>query len=119
IASVSVGSSSYTSDEMSGYADHTDQVAYVGTGQQYPITIELEQSGAPIENSAQVLAWIDMDHDGDLDEPGEFVFISEIPLSGTTVNGTITIPMDALLGQARMRIRLHDTHDGSEYANEP
>src|SRR5690606_20404807 len=67
IASVTVGSDTYTSNEMSGYADHTDQVAYVGTGQQYPITIELEESGAPIENSAQVLAWIDMDHDGDLD----------------------------------------------------
>ena len=119
IAAVTVGSTTYTSDEMSGYADHTDQVAYVGTGQQYPITIELEESGTSIANSAQLLAWIDMDHDGDLDGPGEAIFISQDPLPGNIVNGTITIPMDALLGPARMRIRLHDTHDGSGYANTP
>src|SRR5690606_13693865 len=92
IAAVTVGSTSYTSDEMSGYADHTDQVAHVGTGQQYPITIELEESGTSIANSAQLLAWIDMDHDGELDGPGEAVFLSQDPLPGNTVNGTIDIP---------------------------
>ena len=31
--------------------------------------------------------------------------------------GNVTIPMDAVLGETRLRVRLHDTHDGADYEN--
>ncbi len=51
--------------------------------------------------------WIDFNQDGDFDDPGEFVFntTGSKPAAGSTVSGTIAIPITALGGTTRMRVR--------------
>jgi hypothetical protein len=61
--------------------------------------------------------WIDLDQNGDFDGAGELVFTSQVG-SVDIYEGSITIPANATLGMTRMRIRLHDVHDGSAYTND-
>jgi hypothetical protein len=104
-----------------GYTHHLTQTAQVGTGNVYEIIITLDDGGEPMEISEdiQLLAWIDFDHNGILNDPGELVFFTDEATVGNVYTGTVTIPETALLGETRMRIRLHDAHDGTDYTNEP
>ncbi len=55
----------------------------------------------------QVLVWIDYNNNGDFDDAGELVYTSS---TGSGPHSTtITIPATAMLGETRMRVRLHDT----------
>lgn len=58
----------------------------------------------------QILVWIDYNQDGDFEDAGELVFTSSTGAGPHTTN--ITIPATALLGETRMRVRLHDTTSG-------
>ncbi len=51
--------------------------------------------------------WIDFNQDGDFDDAGEFVFntTGSKPGAGSTVTGTVNIPVTALGGTTRMRVR--------------
>jgi hypothetical protein len=63
----------------------------------------------------QVIIYIDFNHNGSFNDPGETVFTSSLPLSSGTVTGNITIPAISatiLQGRTRIRIRLHDTGTG-------
>ncbi len=104
-----------------GYVDNTLlEEAFVGTGlaNEIIITIDDTELQSDLSENAQLLVWIDFNLNGDFSDPGELVHISEDPFLGTVHVGTITIPNNAMLGTTRMRIRLHDRHDGSEYENE-
>ena len=63
-----------------------------------------------------MLVWIDYNQDNDFDDVGELAFVSTIG-STTAYTGSITIPLSAASGSTRMRVRLHDTHDGTAYIN--
>ncbi|MBK8228591.1 MAG: T9SS type A sorting domain-containing protein [Flavobacteriales bacterium] len=67
-------------------------------------------------SESQVLAWIDYNQDFDFGDAGEQVLISAIGALDI-YSGDVTIPLGATLGTTRMRIRLHDTHDGTDYIN--
>jgi hypothetical protein len=63
----------------------------------------------------QLVIFIDFNHNGDFNDPGETVFTSTTPLSSGTVTGNINIPPlspAVLQGTTRIRLRLHDTNNG-------
>lgn len=99
------------------YSDFTAVVGTVEVGQSYPIAVDVNRNGANTSyNTNQVLVWIDYNADGDFEDAGELVFESTIE-SIDVFTGSVTIPAGATLGGTRMRVRLHDTHDGSAYTN--
>ena len=64
----------------------------------------------------EVKIFIDFNHNGDFSDPGETVFTSTGPLASGTVTGNIVIPAissSVLTGRTRLRIRVHDTNNGS------
>lgn len=93
------------------YEDFTDVLGVAQVGMSYPIIIDLANSYASDEG----LVWIDFDQ-SDSFEPGELVFTGD---GVGPYSGNITIPGGAAIGQTRMRIRLHDTEDGTNYQNTP
>jgi hypothetical protein len=95
-----------------GYEDQTAVVATVTAGVDYPLTVTIDGGFA----EDQVLVWIDFDQSNSF-EPSELVLTSAIGVGPHS--GTVSIPLTATAGNTRMRIRLHDTHDGSEYPNTP
>lgn len=101
------------SESFAGYENFQDVVGNVEQGVDYPISISVS-NGFPED---QVLVWIDFDH-SDSFEPSELVFTSTIS-AGPLFEGTVSVPMTATTGNTRMRVRLHDTHDGTDYDNEP
>lgn len=63
----------------------------------------------------EVNIFIDFNHDGDFNDPGETVYTSTGPLASGTVTGNIVIPAlssSVLGGRTKLRIRLHDTGNG-------
>lgn len=101
-----------TSTAGPGYQDFTGQTGVVTQGQAYPIDITVDGGF----DTDQALVWIDFDQ-SDSFEAGELVFTSVTGVG--PYSGTINIPGGAATGSTRMRIRLHDTHDGSTYQNTP
>ncbi|MBK8498423.1 MAG: T9SS type A sorting domain-containing protein [Flavobacteriales bacterium] len=99
------------------YSDFTAVSGSVQQGMDYPINVDVARTGANTSYSEnQVLAWIDWNQDLDFDDAGEQVFVSTIG-SVDIYTGTVSVPAGAAIGSTRMRIRLHDTHDGSDYIN--
>ena len=98
------------------YTDFTSVTGNVQAGQVYAITIGVNSSIGTTYDSNQALVWIDFNQDSDFDDAGEQVFVSTIG-AVTEYTGNVTIPVSASIGTTRMRIRLHDTHDGSLYEN--
>lgn len=99
------------------YSDFTSVTGTVQQGQSYPIGIDVARVGANTSYSEnQVIVWIDWNQDSDFNDAGEQVFVSAIG-SVDIYTGTIAVPAGAPLGTTRMRVRLHDTHDGSSYTN--
>lgn len=99
------------------YTAYLAATANVNAGQSYSISVGVNSSaGGTSFSEDQALAWIDFNQDQDFDDVGEQVFVSVID-GVAAYTGTISIPANATLGVTRMRIRLHDTHDGSQYIN--
>ncbi len=99
------------------YQDFTNVVGEVVGGQTYPIAIDVAREGANTSWSEnQVIVWIDFNQDQDFEDVGELVHTSAVG-SVDIYTGDIAIPATASLGTTRMRIRLHDVHDGSSYPN--
>lgn len=112
ISSVVFADISNNSAGNAGYEDFTAITASVVGGQSYPISVSIAGGYA----TDQVLAWIDWDHNSAFDA-GEIVFSSAIGVGPHT--GNVTVPLTALPGPTRMRIRLHDTYTGPNYQNTP
>ena len=100
ISNVSIG----TINNATGqdyYADYTAMSTVVNVGESYPITIT---NGDPIWTSDQCGIWVDWNQNED--------FSDDVPIvvSGTPGVGpytaTITPPLDALPGLARMRVQI-------------
>jgi PKD repeat protein len=83
-----------------GYADHTDQFA---TASQLS-TINF--SATIIDWGASLKIWVDWNQDGDFTDAGEEVYASSSTFSsGTTVTGSFVVPLDAAVGETRLRVR--------------
>ncbi|MBK9146503.1 MAG: hypothetical protein IPM12_01645 [Flavobacteriales bacterium] len=89
----------------------------VTAGMSYTLSVNVNTTTLTTGFSeSQVLAWIDYNQDFDFDDAGEQVLISAIDALDI-YSGDVTIPLSATVGTTRMRIRLHDTHDGTDYIN--
>lgn len=89
----------------------------VTTGMTYALSVNVNTTTLTTGFSeSQVLAWIDYNQDFDFSDAGEQVLVSTIGALDI-YTGNITIPVTAAVGTTRMRIRLHDTHDGTDYIN--
>lgn len=104
IESVSVGSLENSSSSDGGYGDFTDLTIELAPGSSYPFTL------TPGFQSSQTYAeywriWIDYNHDGDFEDPGENVFdIGSASNSG--VSGTFTVPSGVTEVTTRMRVSM-------------
>jgi hypothetical protein len=97
-----------------GYENFTNITGIVDLGAVVPFSINL----SPAYTSDQVLIWVDLNQNL-VFEASELLFSSVVPLGTLPLTGNIVIPNTALPGITRMRIRLHDTHNGSSYPNTP
>lgn len=98
------------------YTDYTAISANVVAGSSFPITIGVNSSVGSSFNENQVLVWIDYNQNNDFTDVGELAFASNIGPT-TAYTGSIAVPLSAASGSTRMRVRLHDTHDGTGYIN--
>ncbi|HEY0091640.1 MAG TPA: GEVED domain-containing protein, partial [Flavobacterium sp.] len=103
IANVTFNTINNNSTSTGGYEDFTSISTNVSRSGSYDLTIALSSA----YNQDQVIAFIDYNHDGDFTDTGELVYTS--PVGTGPYNANITIPSTAVLGAARMRIRMHDT----------
>ncbi len=104
ISNVQIGSFANASTSTAGYEDFLAQTVQIARTEATPVTITL--SGGYSDD--QVLVWIDLDQSGSF-EPSELLFTA---MGAGPYTGTLTVPADALLGETRMRIRMHDSEIG-------
>ena len=112
-ATINHGSAS-TPPVAPAYEDFTEVVFNVQPGQSYPFSYYVDAEQLMDLSSYQVIVWIDFNGDGVFNTTNEQVFSSMV---GTSPTGQIPIPSGTPEGTVRMRVRLHDTHDGSNYVN--
>ncbi len=101
IENVIVGNVNNSSGNNNGYADFTGLVAELTQGGSVAISLTPGFNNTVYSEVWRI--WIDFNQDGDFDDNGETVFETE---STTTVNGSIQVPMEASLGETRMRIAM-------------
>jgi len=100
---VVVGSLSNTSDdEVGGYADFNSISVDLQRGQTYDVSFKPGFSGQSYTEHFRL--WIDLNQNGSFSS-AELLF-DDAQGSQTTVTGTITIPLTADLGSARMRVSM-------------
>ena len=101
ISEVSLGTFANTSG-AGLYTNFTNLTAHVSAGGSFPISITAGYSGQPLNENFRV--WIDSNHDGVFQNPGERVFQAG-GVSGTA-SGTINIPVTSYIGVTRMRVSM-------------
>ncbi len=101
ISTITVANIDNSTTSTAGYEDHTAIVGIMGRGVGYPMTVTISGPYA----TDQVLVWIDLDQDNSFSE-SELMYTSTLGEGPHT--GTITLPMSTMLGDTRMRVRLHD-----------
>jgi hypothetical protein len=105
IAGVTFGGVSNTSPPPYNalYTDYTALTpGMIAPGNTYPITIDIQYSSTS-SSSAYVEVYIDYNRDGVFTEPDETAFGASFNSAGP-INGTITVPNNALVGNTMMRI---------------
>ncbi|MCX6268970.1 MAG: fibronectin type III domain-containing protein [Bacteroidetes bacterium] len=112
ISNVTLNALYNTSSATAGYEDFTALSTALVGGTGYPVSISVSSAYA---SDDRVYIWIDMDHDGVFANPGEKVYDAAVSTfcptcSGTAavLTGTVTVPVTAINGPTRMRIRLQD-----------
>ena len=95
-----------------GYEDFMTIEGDVVAGETYPLTVTLS-NGYPFD---QVLVWLDADQSNSFSE-SELLYTS--PIGTGPFTGDLVIPADALAGQARLRLRMHDTDPTHGPSTEP
>ena len=108
IAGVSVADLSNGSGK-SPYSDFSVLTATLMANTSAPLTLTAGFSWTAFDEYWKI--WIDYDHDGTFDEPGEIAFQQYMtkPADGTpttTLSGSIAVPPSALLGTTRMRVAM-------------
>ena len=106
ISNVQFNTINNPSTSTAGYEDFTAVSTTVAQGSTYTFTGTISTGYAEDE----IIVWIDFNQDQDFDDPGEEVFNS--PTGVGPHSGPINIPANAMTGNTRMRVRLHDTANG-------
>lgn len=95
------------SSQRSSYSDFTAWSTTVLKGTSRTFTISLGNGFS----TDRVLIWCDWNNNGSFTDPGEAVYVS--PAGVGPFSGSFMVPMTAVTGSIRMRIRLTDTASGT------
>jgi len=107
ISNVTFSSINNNSISASGYENFSAIQSFIIQGATVPLTINVSNPKA----TDRAYVWIDFNHNGDFNDPGELVYISPIAAGPYTANIAIpAISSTVLQGYARMRVRLQDTN---------
>ena len=102
---VQVGNLMRTSQDIENYPNNsyvnTGQSVTVAKGESTPITLSFTID-ALISPHMNLRIWVDLNHDGQLDDPGETLY--SVDHVATTQISTITVPATAMTGPTRMRV---------------
>lgn len=116
ISNVTFGTINNTTASTAGYENQTSSSTNITAGVAVPISIGISSAYA---NDDRIHVWVDLNNDGVLADPSENVmnlaistFCASCSGTNTTVTGNITIPVTALNGTTRMRVRLEDASSG-------
>ena len=111
ISNVSIGSINQASGRgIGGYEDYTSQIATLQVGANTSAVISVANS----YNFDQILVWVDWNQDGDFTDAGENVYKSSgSNFSSPHTTANFSPPAEAKTGRTLMRIRLHDTSNGT------
>ncbi len=118
ILNVTLGTLNNTSDcsetgtgasEMNMYSDYTGVAApSLARGVGYNFSVEIGACFDAYENMTKV--YIDYNQDGDFEDSDEEVYVTDLVVDGPhTETGTISIPLNAVLGTTRMRVITSET----------
>ncbi|MHC4742135.1 MAG: SdrD B-like domain-containing protein, partial [Planctomycetota bacterium] len=106
ISGVSIGSINNQGTGNSKYADYTSISTDVAPGTSYPLVVSIGNA----DEYSQCGAWVDWNQDTDFYDAGEQLTMSAV--SGGICTATVTVPVDAVEGDTRLRIRLCGTLQG-------
>jgi serine protease len=117
IGSVSVGDFTNASGAASGgYTDFTDLSVDLHRGEDYDLTLVPDFANSSYREHFRI--WVDLDRNGEF-SPSERLF-DDTDGATSTVIGTLTIPLDAELGSARMRVSMaYGAPFGGDYPQTP
>jgi hypothetical protein len=105
ITLVNFGAINNATGQGSGYDDFTDQSTSIVRGESQDLTININTAG---DWSVYSYVWIDWNRDGDFDDANETYDLgfTDDETDGPTSNSalTITAPIDAEVGNTRMRV---------------
>ncbi|MCJ7935885.1 MAG: T9SS type A sorting domain-containing protein [Chryseobacterium sp.] len=86
------------------YENFTSLSTDLQAGSSYPISVKGPSSTFP----SDVVVFIDFNQNGNFDDAGESFYLGRLaaanPANAFTINGTITVPANALGGNTRMRV---------------
>lgn len=113
IGNVTVGTLDNTSaDDPDGYGDYTDMSVDLQRDETYNVSFTPDYAGNNWREHFRV--WIDMNHDGSF-SASELLYDDDQGTTSTST-GTITIPLTANLGSARMRVSMaYGSNFGGDY----
>jgi len=87
------------------YLNKLNDTLTMKQGGSYPFTI----TGTNTDAANQLLVWFDWNMDKDFDDAGEAVNFGS---GAGPYSATVNVPLDAVIGEGRVRMRLHDTQNG-------
>jgi hypothetical protein len=107
ITNVTIGSiNNTTTEETNNFGNYTDLVTNIGQGVTQPFSIMFSTNTSDYE----VKIWVDWNDDLDFDDEGEEVYTG-LTEPGDALTGSFTVPLDATLGNHRLRIGGSDNED--------
>lgn len=116
IGSVGIGDFTNSSGASGGYTDFTDLTIDLHRGTAYDLTLVPDFANSTYREHFRI--WVDLDRNGDF-SASERLF-DDTDGSTTTVTGTLTVPLDADLGSARMRVSMaYGASFGGDYPQTP
>lgn len=98
---VELGDLDHDSGSDGGYGDHTDLSVDLEVDREYIIRLHPGFNAFQFDEWFHV--WMDLDQNGEFDQPGELVFDSE-QADNAPAEGPITVPASTALGATRMRV---------------
>jgi len=112
IQSVSIGDFSHTSGSSPGYSDFTDMEIDLHRGEEYDLTLTPGFASGSYREHFRI--WVDLNRNG-IFSVNELLF-DDTQGSTSAVNGTLTIPINAALGSARIRVSMaYGAQFGGDY----
>lgn len=102
IESIQIGETAFVSGNNNGYLNHQNTALELAIGSM--VTVHLEPGFASTTYGEYWKLWLDLNHDGDFNDPGEELLAP--PPSNSSFSSSIMIPETALAGFTKMRVTM-------------